>query len=292
MATITSLELWMSSRNVRWAGSADDVQVFLGSQAVSFGPPPSMALAARVFADSISVPFDRVNTPISLGIAGRDAWAPREAVLLGLMANDGAPTLKSAVAVARPVIDDSAGADVWVSQDTSEGIQRWPLSRFQPATKDTHLDEFLLALLTDQSYAWSEGPIDLQIHALVGGIPVLVYHVTLPPVGKAVPGGGHYMFRFRLPSPGVQYSALHAVSLINRSDDAWGVVDATLLGWTLEDGRPVGGLLNDPTRVTKAVSQETTDVFDTPAMGLVFHEANWELTDAARLDLLPAPRSL
>ena len=227
------LHLYLSTRRRVHADSSDAVQVFVGSQEIRFPTPTEPQGSEPPPLDStwsilqpVTVPFDPQD-PVSLelGIAGGDAWAPREALLLGGWRREGGPRFDPvAVGILRPRHEDSATATIWLSQDPSEGPARVALSRFLPVSADEPLHEFVLQLSTDRSYAQTEGSIDLKMYTLRDGIPLLVYQTQLPRTGNQEPGAtGPYLHRFRLPSPGIPSSAIHTVTLTNRSDDARGV---------------------------------------------------------------------
>jgi hypothetical protein len=295
MITIQHLELGVMTRDQQWAGSSGSVQLFIDSTQVSLTTPPGRGIYRRMMAYDLSIALNpAVEIPIEIGISNRDMWGIREAVLSGIYVPDGGPSFRCAMAIWRPTFNDESQVERWLSQDSGEGPSRIPMSRFLQAEPTSLIRELAVSIVTDRSYAVTQGPIELLVYSTVGNIPVVVYQTTLSRVGRQDPGSEDYFLRIPLPFDGIQSSDLSSMVLINRSDDAWGVVDAKVFGWGIgQTGEAIGGMLSHPRGIATAISQDVSDRFPQPAEGLGYPNVDWGTPkDHVIIELLDIPAAL
>jgi len=295
MIDLHYIQLRSMTRNESAAGTEEPLGLFLGPDEIGAFPAPARG-RCRASAVERTVHLEPASdAPLSLRVAGADAWGPREAIVAAQYSIGGGARRSAAVAIARPVRADASGADLVVSESAPDAVSSLALSRFRPGTETGLLDQFCLFLSTDRACAATRGPLELCVRVSMGGVPVVAFQTVLPKVGRDTPGeAGRYMYRFQLPEPGVPLALIHSVSIANRSDDAWGVAFGELYGWTVDGhGQPVGGLLSEGPRL-QVVSQDLSCRFPEPANELQF-QTGWHknpTTDAYAFKLFGEPRAL
>lgn len=250
------LRLWLTAhtRDEPNASSDNFVRVFSDGSEIATVGRPAPAGYAWSGTGTLNTDLDQlVASELSLGITGRDAWAPRSAIMF---AETDDPRFPQYIPIAHRLtpgfFDQKRG---WVSQDVGEGVDRWPLTTIQPARVDDPLDTFVVIThvsLFSTSGASSSGAIYFSLYA-DAGIPALVVSTPLPQMSGVPPGviNGTYLNTIRLwdanpvqtaiTNIGVTASQLLAAQFRILSDDAWKPTDLIVFG--LNAGRGTGRLL-------------------------------------------------
>src|SRR5262245_24119165 len=219
MPRITNLVLFVQTRDEEDAGTSNHLRLF--SEGVEIGTfpqaVPSRGKAAKLSLNGLQLDYeDFVASDIRLGLTSDDAWAPRAAFLTGNV--DGGPL--------RPLAWNFwFNPNSFVSQDITEGVDRWQLKNLVHAKVNDPLQHLVLVTSTRSAQgAESSGPFEFSLFSKTGRVPVLVYHTVLATVGLQAPAerAGVYFVAFSMPRAlEISASQLSHAQLTLRSDDAW-----------------------------------------------------------------------
>ncbi len=246
VSEITWLSLLVGTRDEDHAQSSNGLRLFSGSDEIAtFAKPPSAGKQGW-YGAAVKLDYDDlIGAPMFLGLTGTDRWAPRSAFVYGWVDTGGGSRTIPLAENIRPL-----PINPFVSQDTSEGQDRWPLTTISEAGSNTRLRVLLLVMRTrNNQSAQSKGPFELSVYGDSNGLPVLVYQTTLAPVAKQAPGekNAHYFVDLQVFQPRVGFtftsSDLRTAVLTNRSEDAWMANQVFMFGLNPEGnvGRYLGG---------------------------------------------------
>jgi hypothetical protein len=221
MARLTDLHLALSTRDEDNASSQDHVRLFAGTEEIgSFSDSPPERGKVGLLSMAIELDYeDFVDAQLFLGLTGQDAWAPRTAFLWGRIGQSGETRI---VPIAQNFWDLP---NSWISQDTNEGHDRWPMTSITEAGSNDPLRDLVVYTETSGNEdSGSGGPLELSVFGGTDGLPVLIYQTVLSKVGKQGPAeeGGKYIVRLPVVSGvDIRASRLSRAQIANRSDDAW-----------------------------------------------------------------------
>lgn len=260
MPSTETLFLVTQTRNEEYAGSSDRIRLLSnGMEVARFGYPAGPGFS-NVSIIPASLDVDSfLNSNISLAVTSDDAWAPRTAFLFGTL--KGSPDDYYVPLAQNLQMDDFGSANPWISQDLSEGKDRWSLGAVAEADENGPLDSFLVIAQTMWAQgSQSSGPIQLSVFGNAAGLPVLVYQTALPTMGNVGVGTKFVTYMTYLPvRSGLSFSASQLISaqITNLSDDAWKPRAVLLFG--LSSGAATGRFLGE-SQYQWWLSQDPTDV--------------------------------
>jgi len=273
MPTVTKLILVAHTRSDSAAGSDNFLRIFSdGAEIAVMGKPPGPGLAYHLEGDTVVELDQLLNSQISLGVTGRDAWGPRSVFLLALVEKP-APNYVPIAHVLTPGYFDTKGK--WGSQDLSEGRDRWQLNVLKPAGADDLLSTFVIVSHAEPFGApdtGSTGSIHFSLYAEISRLPILVLNSPLPKLGRIHPGVRNFTYMAALRtwhydpmdnapfSLGFPASVLRAAHFRNLSEDAWRPDLLAVFG--LNERRGIARLLTASTGPFWWTSQEPTDSAD------------------------------
>lgn len=226
MARIKTLCLVLHTRDEATAGSSNHLigYVFIGNdvQEIEFKVRPPSQGKARLVCRNVDFDYEEfIDSPLPfcLGLTGSDRWAPRTAFVFGQVEDGGERRI---IPLAQNFWNSP---NSYVSQDRTEGTDRWPVSTIVEAGEDDDLRDLVLYLETaPNKNAVTPGPLEFSVFGGSEGLPVLVYQTVLADMGKQAPAeqNGKYIIRLPILS-GVPFrsSSLTGAQIAVRSDNAW-----------------------------------------------------------------------
>ena len=224
---IIRVNMQFQTRLVTNAGTSNQLRLSIGGTNI---PLPTHTIAepglttATGNAVSNPIPYKKLTAAddsAELAISGDNAWAPYAAFVYGNL--DG----QLIVPLAYGGPGDSGKPD-WVSQDVSEGSDRWKLQTIRhPKSEQDYSKKkvdcvVVLVCSTSWQDAGSPGPFTFQVYGTSGSMHPLLFSMTLPLIERSAPldrENIHYLVRIPTSTVGVTYGDIHSFALMTATSD-------------------------------------------------------------------------